>query len=367
MADIRIEKISTRVVTHRIHPERVVVSPAGTHDVSHFLEVTVEGADGTRGYGEGAILAMWSGETAESAQVIIEKDFAPRLVGATFGHPREALAEMDALLFWAPATKGGVDTAIWDLWAKGQGVAAWELFADREPATELPSRFSVGCYDVKKSVAIATEIWELGIRTVKFKVGVPEFDDVARLKAVRDALGDEPVFTIDANGGYGSADEAVAAIEALLPFDLDLVEQPTPRHRYQMLSEVRRRTGVTIMADELVFFPAQLEEALQCDAFDILSVYAGKNGGFTRSLDMVIRAQAAGKKCCIGSCAETDLGMAPMAMLAAGHSAFDTPRYANDFIAPLYYPESSTKEPLTFRAGRLTVPRGPGFGVEPRG
>lgn len=366
MNAIRIRRISARVTTHAIRPDRIIVSPAGAHDESRFVEVTVHGEDDVRGYGEGAVLPMWTGETADTAKMIIETVFAPRLIDAEVDHPRDALDVMDALLYWAPATKAAVDTAIWDLWAKQQNVPAWKLFADRPLVTQIPSRFSLGCYDVPKTVALAREIWSLGIRTLKFKVGMPAFNDADRLKAVREELGDEPIFTVDVNAGYPTADAAVRAIEPMLPYNLDLVEQPTPRDRFQMLAEVRKRVPVTIMADELIFSPAHLDEALQCDAFDLLSVYPGKNGGVTRSLEMVATAQAAGKRCCIGSCAETDIGQAAMAMLAGGLSAFDIPRYANDFIAALYYDESAAKVPLTFQDGTLTVPDGVGFGVEPR-
>src|SRR6185312_7148185 len=107
-----------------------------------------------------------------------------------------------------------------------------------------------------------------------------------------------------------------------LPFDLALAEQPTPRDRISLLADVRRRVPVPILADEAVFTPADLDEALDLDAFDILSIYPGKNGGFTHSLAMARKAQAAGKPCAIGSNLETDLGQAAMIGLASSLSAF---------------------------------------------
>ena len=142
---------------------------------------------------------------------------------------------------------------------------------------------------------LAVEFWERGVRTLKFKTGEPGIDDVARLRAVRERLGPEPIFTIDANGAHATADEAVRAIEALLPFDLALAEQPTPRDRIGLLAEVRRRVPVPILADEAIFTPGHLDEALDLDAFDILSIYPGKNGGFTHSLAMARKAQSAGQ------------------------------------------------------------------------
>jgi muconate cycloisomerase len=224
---------------------------------------------------------------------------------------------------------------------------------------------SIGAYPPEETVRLALEFWDAGIRTLKFKTGKPGIDDVARLRAVRERLGPEPVFTIDANGAHATADEAVRAIERLLPFNLALAEQPTPRDRIGMLAEVRRRVPVPILADESVFTPGHLEEAIDRDAFDILSIYPGKNGGFTHSLAMARRAHAAGKCCAIGSNLETDLGQAAMACLAASLAAFPTERYACDLMAALFYDATSVSPPVAFRDGGVVVPEGPGFGVDP--
>lgn len=359
------KKIETRFVTHAIRPERVIVAATGRHEQSRFLTVAVEDAGGVRGYGEAATTPQWNGESAETARWAVEQCFAPQIVGHPFDHPSEALARMDAVSFGNPFAKAALDTALWDLWTRRDGVPATKRFGDREPMARLPTRASIGAYPPAQTVEIARAFWSAGVRTLKFKIGCPGLDDVARLRAVREALGEAPVFTVDANGGYASAQEAVPALEALLPFRPVLIEQPVPRDRLRMLAEVRRRLPVPILADEGVFTPGHLEEALELDAFDYLSVYPGKNGGFTRSLEMARRAQRAGKACTIGSNLETDLGQAAMLALAAACSAFPAGRLAGDFCAALFYPRSSIARPLALHDGCVEVPRGTGFGVEP--
>ena len=54
-----------------------------------------------------------------------------------------------------------------------------------------------------------------------------------------------------------------------------------------------------------------------------------------------------------------------MACLAASLSAFPVERYACDLMAALFYETSSVTPPIVFRDGRVEVPTGPGFGVEP--
>ncbi len=361
----RLQRLDARLVDHPLHEDRAIVSSLGRHEYSRYLVVTVEDGDGVRGHGEATTAPVWSGERAETALGMAERFIAPLVVGPRFDHPREALDRIDRMLFGNPFLKAAVDIAIWDLWARRQDVSVSSLIADREPAASVPTRASVGCYPVDETVRLAEAFWRAGVRTLKFKTGVPGISDVDRLRAVRERLGPEPVFTVDANGAHRSADEAVAAIEPLLPFRLALVEQPTPRDRYRMMAEVRRRLPVPILADELVFTPDHLAEALEADAFDLLSIYPGKNGGFTRSLDMARTAQAAGKRCVIGSNLETDLGQAAMICLASSLSAFPVETHACDLMASLFYRESATIPPMRMRDGRVEIPKGPGFGVEP--
>jgi L-alanine-DL-glutamate epimerase-like enolase superfamily enzyme len=362
---LRIQRIEAKVVDHPVRSDGAIISFLGRHEASHYVTVTVVGDDGLRGFGEATTAPVWSGETAETATWMIDHYLAPRIIGATFDEPLEALAIMDRDLHANPFAKAAIDTALWDLWARSQGVSVSRLIADREPVAWIPSRASVGVYPPDETVRLAVEFWEAGIRTLKFKTGKPGIDDVARLRAVRERLGPDPIFTIDANGAHATADEAVRSIEALLPYNLALAEQPTPRDQIGLLAEVRRRVPVPILADEAVFTPGHLEEAIDCDAFDILSIYPGKNGGFTHSLAMARRAQAAGKVCTIGSNLETDLGQAAMGCLASSLSAFPVDRYACDLMGALFYEKSSVRPGIVFRDGGIEVPKGTGFGVEP--
>jgi muconate cycloisomerase len=365
--DIRIERIETAIVDHPLRAERIIVSHLGAHSQSRFVTVTVQDSDGRRGFGEAATTPLWSGETAETARAVIESLFVPALVGGSFGHPREALARVDAQIYGFPFAKGAVDTAVWDLWAKARGVRATELFGDRKPAASLATRASVGAYPVERTVELAQAFWDAGVRTLKFKTGLPGNVDAERLRAVRERLGDGPVFTIDYNGAFRDAGAAARSIESMLPYRLALIEQPTHRERLTTLAEVRRRVAgaAPVMADECVFTPDQLQEALAIDAFDALSIYPGKNGGFTHAVEMAKSAQRAGKWCAIGCNLETDLGQGAMLNLAAGLSAFPA-EHAHDFQAALFYQRSSVAEPIGFDGGRVTVPDGAGFGVAPR-
>jgi len=360
-----VRKLEARVVDYPVRQDGAIISFLGRHRASHYVTVTVTDVDERHGYGEAATAPVWSGETAETAAWMLEHFIARRIVGARFEHPAEALAILDREVHANPFAKAALDIALWDLWARSNDVPVSQLIADREPVAWIPTRASIGAYPPEETVRLAVEFWERGVRTLKFKTGKPGIDDVARLRAVRERLGPEPVVTIDANGAHATADEAVRAIEALLPFNLALAEQPTPRDRISLMAEVRRRLDVPILADEAIFTTADLDEALGLDAFDILSIYPGKNGGFTHSLAMARTAQAAGKVCAIGSNLETDLGQAAMACLASSLSAFPVEHLACDLMGTLFYEASCVNPPILYRDGRVRAPTGVGFGVEP--
>lgn len=361
---IRIARIATTITSHLLQPERVVISHAGAHSESVYLNVAVVNTTGETGYGEAATVLLWSGESAASAKWLVDTVIAPALVGATFDHPAEALALMDRLAVHNSFAKSAIDTALWDLWAKQQGVSVYQCFANRQPLQRIPVRGSIGAYPLDRTIELAKGFWQEGVRTLKFKVGLPGGEDIRRLLAVRDALGDEPVFTVDYNGAFQSADDAVAHIDSLRPARVAIYEQPTHRDRIALMAEVRKRAGVPILADESIFTRAHLAEAIELDAFDILSIYPGKNGGFTHAIEMAHMAARAGKPCVIGSNLETDIGQAAMGALAAGLSAF-AEGSACDLLSRMYYQRSSVVNGTPLVDGAYVPAHGIGFGVTP--
>ena len=362
---ICVAQIDARVVDFPVRMQGAIVSSLGRHTSSRYVVVTVRDKSNVCGYAEATTAPIWSGESAETAKWMIDSILAPLVVGAHFDHPSDAITLFDRTLHGNSFGKAAVDIALWDLWARKQNKSVSSMIADREPMVSVPTRVSIGAYPPDETVRLAVEFWEAGVRTLKFKTGVPGIDDVARLRAVRERLGDDPIFTIDANGAHATADEAVAAIESLAPFDLAVAEQPTRRDRLSVLADVRRRSSVPIMADEAVFTPDDLREALDLEAFDILSIYPGKNGGFTHSLAMAKLAQQAGRPCAIGSNLETDLGQASHVCLAASLSAFPVDELACDLMGSLFYAQSAVTPPIAFECGRVALPTGPGFGVTP--
>ncbi|MGR0320953.1 o-succinylbenzoate synthase [Agromyces sp. ZXT2-3] len=156
-----------------------------------------------------------------------------------------------------------------------------------------------------------------GCRTAKVKVAASDQTldrDVARVRAVRDAMGPEGRIRVDANGGW-NIDEAEHAIHALAPFDLEYVEQPCPT--IDELAEIRARTkymGIPIAADESVRRVDDPLAVAAARAADLLVVKAAPLGGIRRALDIVERA---GLPIVVSSALDTSVGLAMGAHLAA--------------------------------------------------
>lgn len=154
-----------------------------------------------------------------------------------------------------------------------------------------------------------------GCTTAKVKVaerGQNLADDVARVRAVRAAMGEDVLVRIDANGGW-SVDEAVAALTALAEFDLDYVEQPCAS--VAELAEVRRRGGsVRIAADESVRKAEDPLEVARAGAADLLIVKSQPLGSIVRALDIIDQA---GLPVVVSSALDTSVGIGMGLHLAA--------------------------------------------------
>ncbi|GAA2451185.1 o-succinylbenzoate synthase [Agromyces soli] len=156
-----------------------------------------------------------------------------------------------------------------------------------------------------------------GCRTAKVKVAAADqtlAQDIARVAAVRRALGPEGRVRLDANGGW-TVDEAERAVHALAEYDLEYLEQPCAT--VEELAEIRERTAyldIPVAADESVRRAADPLAVAEAGAADLLVVKAAPLGGIRRALEIVERA---GLPVNVSSALDTSVGLAMGAHLAA--------------------------------------------------
>ncbi|MCW3493545.1 o-succinylbenzoate synthase [Microbacterium sp. SSM24] len=162
-----------------------------------------------------------------------------------------------------------------------------------------------------------------GCRTAKVKVAEPGqrlADDIARVAAVRAAMGPEGRVRIDANGAW-NVDEAERALHALAEFDLEYAEQPC--ETVEELAELRRRVkymDIPIAADESVRKAADPLAVARAGAADLIVVKAQPLGGVRRALEIVAEA---GLPAVVSSALDTSIGLSMGVALAAALPELD--------------------------------------------
>ena len=156
-----------------------------------------------------------------------------------------------------------------------------------------------------------------GCRTAKVKVAEPGqtlADDIARVRAVREAMGPEGRIRVDANGLW-NVDEAEHAVHALNEFDLEYVEQPCAT--VEELAELRTRVkylGIPVAADESIRKSSDPLAVARAGAADLIVVKAQPLGGVTHALQLIA---ATGLPAVVSSALDTAVGLSQGAALAA--------------------------------------------------
>jgi O-succinylbenzoate synthase len=193
-----------------------------------------------------------------------------------------------------------------------------------------------------------------GCRTAKVKVAASDqtlAEDVARVRAVRQALGPEGRIRVDANGLW-NVDEAEHAMHALAGFDLEYVEQPCAT--IEELAEIRERTrymGIPIAADESVRKSDDPLAVARAGAADILVVKAAPLGGIRAALAIT---RQTGLPVVVSSALDTSIGISMGAHLAGAipELPFDCGLGTAALLAA-----DVTSEPLGPVQGRVPVRR----------
>ena len=193
-----------------------------------------------------------------------------------------------------------------------------------------------------------------GCRTAKVKVAEPgqDFaDDLARVEAVRDALGPDGHLRVDANGGW-DVDTALSHLARLSRFGLEYAEQPCAR--VSELATLRRRLSragidVLIAADESIRRSGDPERVVAERAADIAVLKVQPLGGVRRCLEL---AERLGLPVVVSSALESSVGLAAGVALAA---ALPELPYACGLNTATMFTGDVTADPLVAIDGEIRV------------
>jgi o-succinylbenzoate synthase len=219
--------------------------------------------------------------------------------------------------------------------------------------SRVPVNSIVPAVDAERAGAFAVAG---GCRTAKVKVaerGQALADDLARVEAVRDALGPSGRVRIDANGAW-SVEEAVRALRELARFDLEYAEQPCAS--VEELAELRpalARAGidVPVAADESIRRSGDPERVAALGAADVAVLKVQPLGGVRACLEL---AERLGLPVVVSSALESSVGIAAGLALAA---ALPELPYACGLNTVALLARDVTDDPLTAVDGAIEVRR----------
>jgi L-alanine-DL-glutamate epimerase-like enolase superfamily enzyme len=309
-----------------------------------ILELTIEGADGIPGRGEAAPLQPYDGVSPARAAAALEA-YRP-IIEAGDALPGGALLDACRAADDLPQGLAAVDMALWDRAGRRAGRPVAQLLSELVLEQVLVNA-TIGAADRAGAAASAAAARQAGFRCVKLKVGIG--DDGGRVAAVRAALGPQVALRLDANGAW-SVEQAVAAIEALAPAGLELVEEPV--HGLGALRAVRERVAVRIAMDESAAEPG----ALASGAADAVCLKLARCGGISGLLACASLVRASGAEPYVASTFDGPLGIA-----AALHAAAALRIEAACGLATLDLFDVVDAHGLAVCDGAIAVPRGPGL------
>lgn len=347
-----------------------------------LLRIRTEGGggedagEGLEGLGEAAPLP---GRTEPLEDCLATLERAARTLRRDRPPLAEALARLEARI---PELGIGVDahraarsavaTALFDLAARADGrpLAAWLVDRFRpggSAAERVPLNATLPLAPVPQTAELARSRVAEGFRCLKLKTRASAREERERVRAVREAVGDEVAIRLDANGAW-APDEAAGRLEALLPYRIDYVEQPLAPEPpgagpdgLLRLAALRRASPVRLAVDESAAHVPGARAVVEAGAADVLVLKPATLGGPDAALRLATRAARAGLEVVITTALDGAVGRSAAlhAAAALGPGVPPCGLATSGFLAAELAEAEERRE-----GGSLRVPRGPGLGAE---
>ena len=377
IADVRTIPLSYRC-------ETPYASAAGAQVARNALVVEIETDTGLVGIGE----AGSAGGPLASTQVVVEQELKPLLL-------KEDPLRIEYLwqkMFQRSRQHGrrgivmhaisGIDMALWDIAGKVAKLPLYRLFGAYKDKVEAYA--SGGFYQEGKDIAALVEEAETavaqGYRAMKMKIGrnpstqsnlremlahsdmcvVSLEEDVARVAAVRQALGPEAKLMVDVNCAWSPA-LAIHMGKAMEPYNLYWIEEPVATDDIRGSAEVARALGTAISGYETEVGLYGFRELITQRAIDIVQPDLAWAGGFTECRRIAALAHAYNLMLAPHAFSSALLLVASMHLLASIPNGLMLEFDQN----PHALREELLKEPIKAdQDGCVTLPDRPGLGIE---
>jgi L-alanine-DL-glutamate epimerase-like enolase superfamily enzyme len=322
------------------------------------LLVEVIDSDGCSGWGEAPEVWRVTGESMAGAEACVTGPLAAEILGRHPGDVSTLVAGVQSAVPGNRGAKAAVDVAVHDLAAQQLGVPLVRLLGGT--ASEVPTDVTLAAGEPDELATAASRRVKDGFTVLKAKVGTSAETDVARVRAIREAVGPDIAIRLDANQGW-TPREAVRVIRRLedAQLDIELVEQPVAAADIAGLAWVSDRVDTPILADESVFGVRDLVEVIHRRAADLVNVKLAKCGGIGAARTLLDLARAHDIGTMVGSMMEGPVGVGAAASLVA---AYGTSR-VSDLDAAWWLSEPPVQGGISYSGATVVLPSAPGLGV----
>src|SRR5258705_2884203 len=327
----------------------------GASPVTEGVVVTVTGQNGVQGFGYGSATPHM-GATRETLMAALTR-FVPLVIGRDSLAVEEILQLLDSDLAGNNQAKAAIDCALHDLNARILGIPLHQLLGGKL-RDSVPILRILAIKTPEEMAVQAQKLVDAGYRYLKIKVHGEVTEDVARVRAIRLQVGDGVHLTIDANQSY-SVKDAIAALNRMAEFDIDLAEQPVAAGDLKGLRLVTDSVAVTVEADEAAASLADVMRLGSERIVDAISLQIPKLGGLRKTLAAARIFEARERSYRLGAAVGSALPSAPGMQLAATLPRLDYARELGEFDRLLDDPF----EGIEIKNGCLALPNGAGSGV----
>ena len=352
----RIEGIPLRIpFTHGGPPPSFAGKPRTTMDI---LLVRVETDAGLVGWGDGFGASIFA-----DTKRVLDEFVAPLASGRVLGHPSELTEDLQVKLHnlgrGGPPifALSGLDIALWDLAGKAAGKPLHTLLRGDGAGSRDSLRVYASLLRYSTPQLVATNV-ERALRDGYEIIKLHEIT-VEAAQAARNAAGPAIPIMVDTNCPW-QGDEAVANARRFATMDPLWIEEPVwPPEDHETLARVRREAGVAVAAGENAVTAPALAQMIAAGAVDYAQPSVSRIGGVTEFLKVAEAARRHGVRLAPHSPYFGPGFVATLHLLAAHETDIAVERFFVDLEAT---PFSSQVEVAN---GRVSVPSGPGLGVEP--
>ncbi len=354
---MKIKRIAVYDVPLTSH-ETYYMAGGKTCDTVPSIVVRLDTDTGLSGWGEVCPIPHYLPAYAEGVAPALGY-LAEVLIGADPVGPDAVMARVDGWLQGHVYAKSALDMALWDITGQVAGLPVYALLGGRQ-AADMPLYHSITCCAPEDMARIARDAKAQGITQFQVKLGA-DCDwqaDVARLRRVREAVGDGPLVYGDWNCGATRL-EATRVGRAVAAGDF-MLEQPCAT--LEDCAAVRAATGLPMKIDENAHDTASLLKAYDLGCMDAVALKLSKFGGLSatrRARDLCLHL---GARMCVEDTWGSDVTTAAVLHLAASTPAGAVLNTCD--LSGYVGPRLDAGAPVR-RNGRIAPPEGPGLGVTP--